>query len=196
MGIRTDVIDEEDIKANENYFNKQLNCMNFRVTMRHSGRYIINLCLVYFLEYVILSGFCSTVQAKEYLDMEDQSFVYELLALSYQIGVFISRSCLCILQSCGKLEIITLLQLINFIFWLVEGLTGFFSAAWLGFSWMIFTGLMGGSSYVLCFSLILNNRLLPEEYRELSINVGTMFNDFGVFMASVVKLIFDNTIMA
>jgi battenin len=195
MGIRIDALDDENVLANENLRNKQLSFVNFKVAIKHGGRFIINLCLVYFLEYVVLTGFGNAVSRKGYLDMKDNSYIYESLALSYQIGVFISRSCLCVLQYIGKVEIITALQFINLVCWLVEALTGFFTSAWLGFSWMVFVGLMGGSSYVLCFAFILKNNNLPEEYKELTINVGTIFNDFGVFMASIVKLIFDNTIM-
>jgi len=60
---------------------------------------------------------------------------------------------------------------------------------------MILVGLMGGSSYVLCFYQILNNKSTPGKMKELSVNIATMMNDSGVFLSSICVLIYDNTIM-
>lgn len=60
---------------------------------------------------------------------------------------------------------------------------------------MIIVGLMGGSSYVLCFYKLLNNKSTPVKMKELSVNIATMMNDTGIFLSSICVLIYDNTIM-
>jgi len=63
------------------------------------------------------------------------------------------------------------------------------------FSLMIIVGLMGGSSYVLCFYKLLNNKNTPVKMKELSVNIATMMNDTGIFLSSICVLIYDNTLM-
>ena len=60
---------------------------------------------------------------------------------------------------------------------------------------MVIVGLMGGSSYVLCFYKILNSKETPMKMKELSVNIATMMNDSGVLSSAIFVLIFDNTIM-
>lgn len=60
---------------------------------------------------------------------------------------------------------------------------------------MLIVGLMGGSSYVLCFYRLLNNQKIPLKLKELSVNIATMINDTGIFLSSILVLILDNTIM-
>jgi len=60
---------------------------------------------------------------------------------------------------------------------------------------MIIVGLMGGSSYVLCFYKILNNKNTPVKMKELSVNIATMMNDTGILLSSICVLIYDNSIM-
>jgi len=63
------------------------------------------------------------------------------------------------------------------------------------FSHLIFTGLNGGSSYVGCFYYIMNSKYILPEFKELCINIGTIFNDCGILCSSITCLILDNTIM-
>jgi hypothetical protein len=60
---------------------------------------------------------------------------------------------------------------------------------------IVFVGLLGGSSYVLCFYKILSNDKTPPKMKELSVNIATIFNDVGIFLSSVLVLTFDTTIM-
>ena len=121
--------------------------------------------------------------------------MYEYFGLCYQIGVFISRSCLFLLKYVKHIEILTLLQVLRFIFWIIQVYTGFYSSFVIAFISLIFVGLMGGGSYVYCYYSILNSVVIAEEYKELCVNIGTIFNDCGILLASLTVLIFDNTIM-
>lgn len=174
--------------------NKNLSCKNFGKVFKKGSRFIINLALVYFLEYVILSGFCDRVAKKKYIE-EFQEYQYEIFSLSYQVGVFISRSSLFIVKHINMVEIFTILQLANFIIWVAQFYTGFIASAWIAIVHLVFIGLMGGSSYVGCFYFLLNSKEIHSNIKELSVNIASIFNDVGIFSASVTILVLDNTIM-
>jgi battenin len=89
---------------------------------------------------------------------------YTITQFCYQLGVFISRSSL----MCIKIPyvgVISILQVINAVGWLVQAKTKFISIhssqsaetglSFLLFAWMLFVGLLGGASYVNVFYLIL-----------------------------------------
>ncbi len=54
---------------------------------------------------------------------------------------------------------------------------------------------MGGSSYVSCLYFLMNTRTIEPKLRELCLNIGTIFNDLGIVLASVTTLILDKTIL-
>ena len=72
---------------------------------------------------------------------------------------------------------------------------GIISNQWLCFSTLIFLGLCGGGVYVGCFYFILNDNKIPPEYKELCLNICTIFVDAGVLLSSITCVILDNTIM-
>ena len=178
--------------------NKKMSFTNFPIGFRYGKRYILNMFLVYFLEYTVCSGFSERTNYFKYVDSKDMFFEkgqYETFLLCYQVGVVISRSSLFIFKFLTFVELLNIFQLINFIFWLIEAKTGFIANQWLCFSSLIFLGLCGGGVYVGCFYFILNNNKIPPEYKELCLNIGTIFNDCGVLLSSIVCIIVDNTIM-
>ena len=110
-------------------------------------------------------------------------------------GVFISRSSLLLIKNLNRVDILTYLQLINFIIWFFNVYYNFLDNVILLFFLIFFVGLLGGSSYVLCFYKILRNEKTPLKMKELSVNIATIFNDVGIFLSSVIVLIFNTTIM-
>ena len=54
---------------------------------------------------------------------------------------------------------------------------------------------MSGSSYILCFYKIIKSENIKPEYKELCLNISTMFNDFAILFSSIMVFIFDNTFM-
>jgi battenin len=175
--------------------NKKMSLENFIMGFKYGKRYILNMFLVYFLEYTVCSGFCERANYFGYINSKGMFFEkaqYETFLLCYQIGVFISRSSLFIFKYLTFVELLNIFQFINFIFWLIEAIKGFVSNQWLCFFTLILLGLCGGGVYVGCFYFILNdNKILPE-YKELCLNIGTIFVDSGVLLSSIVCIIVDN----
>lgn len=99
------------------------------------------------------------------------------------------------MKKLGRVDVLTYLQLINFIIWFIEVYVNFLDNCIVMFGLTLFIGLLGGASYVLCFYMLLNDKKTPEKMKELSVNIATIFNDVGIFFSSLCVLIFDNTIM-
>ncbi len=114
---------------------------------------MLNLALVYFLEYMCLSCFADQytkkLQAKYPWRLNEWAYTngYEIFAFSYQIGVFISRSSLSLIKV-KRVEILTILQAINFLFFLLNTILLFIENFYVMFVIMIWIGLMAGCSYV------------------------------------------------
>ena len=177
--------------------NKEMNCSNFVEGFSYGKRFIINLALVYFLEYTINSGLCERVNKKNYIKSSDffKNIQYETFMFCYQIGVVLSRSSLVIVKHISFIETFTIVQLVNFILWFVEVYVGYITNEWICFIHMIIVGLCGGASYVGCFYFILNSDTIDKVIKELCLNIGTIFNDIGILTSSITVLILDNTIM-
>ena len=178
--------------------NKKMSLENFPLVFNYGKRYIFNLFIVYFLEYTICSGLCERANYFGYIDSKDTFFEkiqYETMLLCYQIGVVISRSSLFIFKYLKFVELLNIFQLINFILWFIEVMKNIISNQWICYFSLILIGLCGGGVYVYSFYLILNDNNIPPEYKELCLNICTIFVDSGVLLSSITCIILDNTIM-
>ena len=155
---------------------------------------MLNLALVYFLEYMCLSCFADQftkkLQAKYPWRLTEWAYAngYEIFAFSYQIGVFISRSSLSLIKV-KRVEILTILQAINFLFFLLNTILLFIENFYVMFVIMIWIGLMAGCSYVNVMYQILESTRLMQNEKELALTITTVGNDLGILLASVGSLI-------
>lgn len=181
----------QDARGNQN-----MSFENIRISFRHLGSPIINLTLVYYLEYACLVSFIDRANPK-YDEKDDVAFIRRYavicLSLTYQIGVFISRSSLPII----KIERVTLITIGQFIVYLI-----FFSVAiwkWLDvygqIPLMFICGLFGGSSFVNCYYLVMKNDTIDKSVREVAIGVMGIFNEIGVISASIFSLFISNFVL-
>ena len=118
-----------------------------------------NLAIVYFLEYTITTSF-TVANAQQIIDLKEgreDEFIYKnsylFFNLSYQIGVFISRSSL----ACCKIKkvwMITVAQTCLFIFFLLNSFVFFVHTIYPLFVMMVFVGLCGGAQFVNVIYLI------------------------------------------
>ena len=87
----------------------------------------------------------------------------------------------------------TILQSINFIFFLFNTTFLFVDNFYILFVLMVWTGLMGGGSYVNVMYQILESPNLPKNEKELALTLTTICNDIGILTASLVSLLLANT---
>lgn len=57
---------------------------------------------------------------------------------------------------------------------------------------MVFVGLMGGASYVNVAYLILSSKKIPDNMKELCMNINNICNNIGVTSASITAIIVSN----
>ena len=185
-------------RATDVSLNEELSCKNFVLGFKYGRRYILNMFIVYFLEYTVCTGFCERANYFGYVDSKGAFYEkaqYETFLLFYQIGVVLSRSSLFIFKYLKFVEILNIIQFLNFIFWFLEALLGIVSNQIVCFITLVFLGLCGGGVYVGCFYFVLNDITIPPQYKELVLNIATLFNDMGVLLSSILCVIFDNTFL-
>lgn len=176
--------------------NRTMSCSNFKEAFISGKKYIINLALVYYLEYTIFTGFGERVSKKGYITTEPYAkYLYESFCLCYQFGVLISRSSLFIVKKIPYVEIYTICQAVNYIMWVIEAMFGYIKIWWVLFLHLVIVGLFGGASYVGCFHFLLQTKTIDKRLKELCVNIGTIFNDIGILSASITVLIVDNTFL-
>ncbi|GAM26428.1 hypothetical protein SAMD00019534_096030, partial [Acytostelium subglobosum LB1] len=153
----------------------------------------VNLMLVYFFEYVVSVGGADTA-IKNLNGNWFQRNAYPILSFCYQLGVLMSRSSLQLFKI-KHVGILTILQGLNMALWLIQGRYKMIESVWVLFVLMFYCGLLGGAAYVNVFYLILNDKRIPEEDREVCINYAALLTTLGITLASCFILIMDHTWM-
>eukprot|EP00040_Diaphanoeca_grandis_P025522 m.141439 g.141439 ORF g.141439 m.141439 type:complete len:449 (-) comp30190_c0_seq1:67-1413(-) len=120
---------------------------------------------------------------------------YAIFSFCYQFGVLISRSSLQVIQI-KRIEVLTILQTINAVLWVIQASFKTISVAWPLFAHMVFVGLLGGASYVNVFHNLLTSKRIKDEEREYTINLAAMFGPtLGITLSALVILAMDNTFL-
>lgn len=146
-------------------------------------KYMIPLALVYFAEYFINQGLLELVNIRgTFLTHSEQ---YRWYQLDYHIGVFISRSSVNLIPI-RKLWLLPILQFVNVVIFSFEAYYQFMPSVWIVFAFVLFEGLVGGSSYVNTFYRI--TREVPESDREFSIGFASMSDSIGIAIAGGVSM--------
>ena len=170
--------------------NKAISLDNFMNVMKNCGEVIINLGLIYLLQFFCLSGLvkrnCDKVDIK-FLSKDDEGErkgKYEFISLFFQLGMFCSKTFIRIVRRIQPIEVYTIvIAIINIIF-IIEYYAGFLK--WGNYTWICFIlGFFGGGTYAGGFYTILNSDRVPENLKELTVNVATGFNDLGTFLSGI-----------
>jgi hypothetical protein len=112
-----------------------------RVT-KHIASPALQLCCVYFFEYMVSVGFASKANKGEHGDWFRRN-AYEVLAFCYQLGVLFARSSVSIIQI-RRIELLTIAQGAHFVAWFIQIALPYIPL-WLQFLDMVVVGLLGGA---------------------------------------------------
>merc|ERR1711957_124696 len=108
-------------------------------------------------------------------------------------GVFFSRTSIQFFRV-PWVTALTILQAIFFVLWMFIAIY----PSWIGIFWqiplMLFVGCMGGCSYSNCMYYILECETLDKAQKEVTINIGSMFYDSGILVATLISLLISNVI--
>lgn len=149
---------------------------------------------MYFFEYACTTSFAERANPKN-TQVGDfwHRHAYVLLSMYYQVGVFISRSTLPLFKI-PRVWIMTIFQAVNFTIYFTVAYYKWMSI-YCQIPFMVFVGLMGGSSFVNCYYILLNDKRLNKSQREIAVNLGTLFNDIGIVAASFLALYISNYVI-
>ena len=186
---------EDKEMENMNKTNQVMSIANFLKVMNMVGEVIINLGLIYFLQFFCVNALiirvCSKVDIK-FLPKgcSDNGHTYrrgkfEFVNLSYQIGMFISKTFIKIVRKIQPIEVYTCAIIIVNIIYITEYYTGFMPWGYfLGIGLVL--GFFSGGTYAGGFYTILNSDRVDKNYKELTVNVATLFNDIGTFLSGII----------
>uniref|UniRef100_A0A1I8ASK6 Battenin n=1 Tax=Steinernema glaseri TaxID=37863 RepID=A0A1I8ASK6_9BILA len=139
-------------------------------------KYMIPLALVYVGEYFINQGLTALI----FFDCSHgfhlaRSAQYRWYQVIYQLGVFISRSSVNLIQlPLWALVLLPVLQLLNAGFFLAEAVFWFVPHIGIVFALILFEGFFGGASYVNTFNTI-HKKVRPEQ-GQLNEKLGRIFS--------------------
>ncbi|XP_055587047.1 battenin-like [Uranotaenia lowii] len=151
--------------------------------------YMIPLLLVYIFEYFINQGLFEFIYFPGiWLDHAEQYRVYQVL---YQVGVFISRSSVNIVQF-KHVWIMAVLQLVNVVIFTFEAIHTYMPTIWIVFVLILWEGLLGGGGYVNTFYRM--QQEIPVARREYAMMVTSVSDSLGVALAGVVAIPSHNVI--
>jgi battenin len=138
----------------------------------------------------------STKMTNKYPD-DDSITVREyntILQACYQTGVFISRSSLPVIKI-KQVWVLSFLQAINF-GWLFYNSYYFnVETLYVMCPLYVFVGLMGGGAYVNVNYGIRRLKTVTKDEKEMAFSLSLLFNDTGIFLASVFSLVMQSTIL-
>ena len=191
--------EEEDKEMEEmNKANQVISCENFKRVMSMVGRVLINLGLIYFLQFYGVNTLLVRI-----CDREDIYFLktgcsangnvyrkgkFEFVNLSYQVGMFLSKTLIKLVRKIQPIEVYTIAILIVNIIYILEYFLGIFH--W--YLYLVFGLIMGffsGGTYSGGFYTILNSDKVQKNYKELTVNIATIFNDTGTFLSGILGFI-------
>ena len=174
--------------------NRRLECRSLIRVLPKIWRQVAMLYLVYFFEYSIITAFADIIDSKMSRLELTTTKVYVLINVCYQVGVFISRSSLSYFQVPHEhLWVLSALQMMNFLIFLASSEFMFMTSMWVLCPMAIWTGLMGGGSYVNIFHSILTQPGLEQSEKEMATSLALMFNSSGIVTASLFSLWIRNT---
>jgi battenin len=156
----------------------------------HLFRYMVPLALVYFFEYFINQGLFELIYFPDiWLDKGSQYVWYQV---DYQIGVFISRSSVNIVQI-DAIWVMAVLQGLNVVFFTFEAIYSFTPNIWIIFVLIFFEGLLGGGAYVNTFYRMAKE-IKDQARQQFAISIVVWSDAVGIALAGVAALPSHNAI--
>ncbi|XP_054280890.1 battenin isoform X2 [Macrosteles quadrilineatus] len=146
-------------------------------------KYMIPLGLVYFFEYFINQGLFELIYFNNiFIDHNAQ---YRWYQVTYQIGVFFSRSSINLMKI-DAIWLMAVLQGVNVIFFTFESLFSFLPNIYVVLAAVLWEGLLGGAAYVNTFYKI-NKEVIPEK-REFSMAITSLADALGITLAGFLSM--------
>jgi len=175
--------------------NKTMNCTNFMAVMKMCGRVIINLGFIYFTQFVCVNSLVIRNSNKIDipflpLSLNDKGEIvrkgkFEFVNMFFQFGMFTSKTFIKLVRRIQPIEIYTIAITTITILYFMEYYSGFLP--WWCFPILNYIlGFFSGGTYAGGFYVILHSGQVLLDYKELTVNIATIFNDTGTFLSGLV----------
>ncbi|CAD5225358.1 unnamed protein product [Bursaphelenchus xylophilus] len=158
-------------------------------------KYMIPVALVYYAEYLINQGLTQHMvfECSKGFDISPKG-QYRWYQVLYQLGVFISRSSVNIIElPYWGLLVLPVLQFSNTIFFFFEAIFYFIPHIWVTFVVILFEGFFGGASYVNTFHRI--HKDSDPRFREFNLAVASLADAVGIVLAGFSAIALHNYIL-
>jgi len=182
----------KDINTDDIKEVKEMNIINFKFVMKISGDVIINLCFIYFFQFFAANALLIVCVRKIDIDFlpldkneKHRKAKFEFLLIFFQIGMFVAKSLLFIARKIQPIYIYTLVLLSVNIILIFQYYFVMFQY-YLLIPILIINGFFGGGSYAGGFYAILNNEKLGSKYKDLTVNIATIFDDIGTILSGLI----------
>lgn len=189
--------------------NMPMNCKNFKTVMSMVGRVIINLGVIYFVQFFIQNTVmlqcCNRIDvpfmpancekdSQGKITSKTRKGKFEFLNMFFQLGMFTSKTFIKLVRKIQPIEVYTIAMCVIMVFYFIEYFTGF-----CGYGVFIpvnlILGFFAGGTYAGGFYTILNSDKVDIDYKELTVNVATLFNDTGTFLSGILGYVFYNHVI-
>ena len=185
--------DEENQNQSTETKNKEMSFSNLSDAFKAGYHIILNLGFVYFLEFTALNSISERITHKQ---LEHKKInIYEAFCMCYKIGVFISRSSLPLVRKIKKAWIFSCCQIVNFTILVLDFYFNILYDYYFRFPILLELGFFGGGAYAACFYHILNSTVIPQDLKELCVNIATICNDTGTLFSGIATIVVSNFIM-
>ncbi|XP_050314387.1 battenin [Anthonomus grandis grandis] len=152
-------------------------------------KFMIPLGLVYLFEYFINQGTFEIIQIPN--SVVPESSQYRWLQVTYQVGVFISRSSVN-LWHIKQTWIMAILQGLNVIVFTTEAIYYYIPSFYIVVALVLWEGLLGGAAYVNTFYRITNE--VEPESKQFSMAITGFADSAGISLAGLFAILAHNAI--
>ena len=184
--------------------NKTMSWEHFKDVMHMCGRVIINLGFIYFTQFVCVNSL--VIQNSNKIDIsflpkstnDDDEVVrkgkFEFVNMFYQLGMFTTKTFIKLVRKIQPIEVYTIAITSITIIYFIEYYTGFLP--WWTFPILNYIlGIFSGGTYAGGFYVILHSGQVLLDYKELTVNIATIFNDGGTFLSGLVGYLLLNFVI-
>ncbi|CAH1153453.1 unnamed protein product [Phaedon cochleariae] len=152
-------------------------------------KYMVPFALVYFFEYFINQGMFELIQFEN--SSLSQAEQYRWFQVTYQIGVFLSRSSVNFFHI-KQTWYMTFFQALNLVIFTTEAIYYYIPNFYIVVALVLWEGVLGGSSYVNTYYRITNEVL--EENKQFSMAITSFGDSIGITLAGLTAIFAHNSI--
>ena len=196
-------VKDDKLMDDMNKQNKTMSLINFMAVMKMCGRVIINLGFIYFTYFISINSLVIRNSNKIDIPFLPKSTIdnklvrrgkYEFINEFFQLGMFTSKTFIKLVRKIQPIEVYTFAITTITIIYFIEYYTGFLP--WWCFPIVNYIlGFFSGGTYAGGFYVILHSGQVLIDYKELTVNIATLFNDGGTFLSGLVGYLLLNYVI-